>query len=231
MNSENNNNELIHIEDRREHYFKISNRIFKQELDIYEIGVYSVLCRFANNNTAMSYPSYQTIADMLKISKRKAMDSVKSLVQKSIIFKKQGNKGFSNKYYLCSLPCISESLVQEMHPPGAPGAMGSAPGAMGVVHQVPPKKTHVKKTHKKDLIKKTGYGEYKNVMLSDDQYNDLIIKYSEPELLKKIEIMSSWLKAKGKSYKDYKAAINNWFKMDTEKQQYQKPKSKWDYEG
>jgi biotin operon repressor len=140
-----NNNEILQIEDRRENYYRVSNRIFNQDLDVYEIGVYSILCRFANNKTTESYPSQQKIADMLKVSKRQVARAVKSLVEKKIIFKKTGGLGFSNKYYLIALPCDMETLVTDCH-------KGSDSQAQGVVTDRLPIKTKTINTKKKDLF-------------------------------------------------------------------------------
>jgi hypothetical protein len=129
--------------DLREQYFKVSNRIFTQELDVYEIGVYTYLCRLANNSTTESYPSHQKIADSLKISKRKVISTLHNLVFKGIIYKKTGGGHLANKYYLTSISSARESLVHTIHP-------SSAHDAPLPVHSMHPKKTHDINTNKKD---------------------------------------------------------------------------------
>jgi len=62
---------------------------------------------------------------------------------------------------------------------------------------------------KKSLKK---YGEYQNIKLTDGQYAKLSDEYGKANLNSMIENMSSWLKSNGKSYKDYAAALRNWFK-------------------
>ena len=56
---------------------------------------------------------------------------------------------------------------------------------------------------------KKGYGEFHNVFLSEDEIKKLQEKFNS-HLSEKIESMSRWLKAKGKVYKDYYAALLNW---------------------
>ena len=60
-------------------------------------------------------------------------------------------------------------------------------------------KTHTKK-----------HGEFSNIMLTVTQYDWLFNKFSESELNTAIEQMSSWLKANGRTYNDYQAALNRW---------------------
>jgi hypothetical protein len=58
-----------------------------EEFDIYEKVIYMVLCRHANIYTATAFPSYLTIAKKAGCSRRKAIDSVASMVLKGIISK------------------------------------------------------------------------------------------------------------------------------------------------
>src|SRR5699024_6604885 len=58
-----------------------------QNLDIYELMVYIVLRSFTNPREATAFPSYNTIAKLGRMSRRKAIDCVASLVQKGLIKK------------------------------------------------------------------------------------------------------------------------------------------------
>ena len=58
-----------------------------QNLDIYEQMVYIVLRSFTNPREATAFPSYNTIAKLGRMSRRKAIDCVASLVQKGLIKK------------------------------------------------------------------------------------------------------------------------------------------------
>jgi predicted phage replisome organizer len=84
-----------------------------------------------------------------------------------------------------------------------------------------------KKKSKKEKPPRHKYGEYKNVLLSDQQYDDLIVEYGNNVLNHYIEKMSSWQVKNGKSYKNYKAALKDWIKTD--KETPAKPKSRWDF--
>jgi hypothetical protein len=57
------------------------------DLDIYEQMVYIVLRSFANAREATAFPSYATIAKLGRMSRRKAIDAVNSLVEKGLLKK------------------------------------------------------------------------------------------------------------------------------------------------
>lgn len=68
----------------------------------------------------------------------------------------------------------------------------------------PPKKTK----HK--------YGEYKNVLLTDDELDKLKTEYSDFE--ERIERLSSYIASKGVKYKSHYATIRNWARKDAKEQ-------------
>jgi len=59
------------------------------------------------------------------------------------------------------------------------------------------------------------YGEYKNVLLTDDELEKLKAEY--PDYLERIERLSSYVASTGKSYKSHYATIRNWARKDAEK--------------
>ena len=60
------------------------------------------------------------------------------------------------------------------------------------------------------------YGEYKNVLLTDEELDKLKTEFSDYE--QRIERLSSYMASTGKSYKNHLATIRNWAKKDAEKQ-------------
>lgn len=138
--------ENFKILDLRESYYKVSNRIYDESLniDVYELGVYNCLCRFANNENTESYPSITKIQQMLKISRPKVVSATKSLIEKELILKKQGHSGKSNRYYLMPIPSKRELLVNAIN-------QGSKPGELGVVNEVNPIKTKLIKTKEENI--------------------------------------------------------------------------------
>ncbi len=59
-------------------------------------------------------------------------------------------------------------------------------------------------------IQKKSYGEFKNVLLTDEEYH----KLEESNLLPYIEKLSSYIASKGKKYKNHYATILNWNRAD-----------------
>jgi hypothetical protein len=50
------------------------------------------------------------------------------------------------------------------------------------------------------------------IFLTDEEYQELLNQFGEQRLLEMMQSMSDWCLAKGKRYKNYKAAIRNWFR-------------------
>ena len=63
--------------------------------------------------------------------------------------------------------------------------------------------------------RKHKYGEYKNVLLTDDEFEKLKAEYAD--YLDRIERLSSYLASTGKTYKSHYATIRNWARADAEK--------------
>lgn len=59
------------------------------------------------------------------------------------------------------------------------------------------------------------YGEYKNVLLTDDELKKLKSEYSD--YLDRIERLSSYVASTGKAYKSHYATIRSWARKDAEK--------------
>ena len=75
------------------------------------------------------------------------------------------------------------------------------------------------KKPKKEKPVKHKYGEYKNVLLTDEELEKLKNEYSDWQ--EKIENLSAYVASTGKSYKSHYATIRNWARKD--KKQNNKP--------
>lgn len=64
------------------------------------------------------------------------------------------------------------------------------------------------------------YGQYSNVLLSDDDVKKLEAEI--PNYQAYIERISSYMASTGKSYKNYLATIRNWYRRDSDKKQEDK---------
>lgn len=70
-------------------------------------------------------------------------------------------------------------------------------------------------TPKKTKPVKHKYGEYNNVLLTDEELQKLKTEYSDYQ--ERIERLSSYVASTGKSYKSHYATIRNWARKDAEK--------------
>ncbi|RIK38001.1 MAG: hypothetical protein DCC55_22440 [Chloroflexi bacterium] len=127
---------------------------YAPRIGAYGVAVYALIVRFAGRKDA-AFPSYQTIADRIGISRRKAISTVQALLDMGLIekTKRVGPTGnTSNLYTLLDLKKPSPGACDA--PPGAcdapPGVCDAPPGACDappLVHVMHPKKTQLKKTH------------------------------------------------------------------------------------
>ena len=69
------------------------------------------------------------------------------------------------------------------------------------------------KINKKEKPQKHQYGEYKNVLLSDDELQKLQTEFPS-DWKERIENVSEYCQSHGKTYKDYLATIRNWAKRE-----------------
>ena len=70
---------------------------------------------------------------------------------------------------------------------------------------------------KKNKPVKHKYGEYKNVLLTDDELEKLKTEYSDWQ--ERIERLSSYVASSGKAYKSHYATIRNWARKDEQTKQ------------
>ncbi len=66
----------------------------------------------------------------------------------------------------------------------------------------------------KEEIQRKNYGEFNNVLLSDEEYKKLIVRFGEVRTKELIESLSEGIKSKGYKYKDFYATILTWSRRD-----------------
>ena len=74
----------------------------------------------------------------------------------------------------------------------------------------------IKEKNKKEKPVKHKHGQYKNVLLSDDELQKLQTEFPI-DWQKRIENVSEYCASHGKTYKDYLATIRNWARRDKQK--------------
>lgn len=66
----------------------------------------------------------------------------------------------------------------------------------------------------KEVNKRNKYGEYKHVLLSEEQHTRLIQDYGTDLINEYIKKIDEYIQLKGKGYKDYNLAIRKWLAND-----------------
>lgn len=93
---------------------------------------------------------------------------------------------------------------------------------------VPPKKPKKKAAeNSEEKPVKHKYGEYKNVLLTDEELEKLKIEY--PDYLDRIERLSSYVESVGKKYKSHYATIRNWARNEQKPEQKTEPQGEKTY--
>ena len=76
----------------------IENRVIRSsQLTIYQKLIYIALCSYANDSN-ICFPSYKTIAEAVGCSRRKAIDTIKELVDLKLIVKHESKNTVANEY-------------------------------------------------------------------------------------------------------------------------------------
>ena len=71
-------------------------------------------------------------------------------------------------------------------------------------------------------------GEFNNVSLTKEEYNKLIDKYKEQQVMEMIEKLSGYMKSKNKRYSSHYATLLNWFRREEkEKPPAKQPGGTW----
>lgn len=141
-----------------EPYFQVPNSVFTSDLNTFELVVFIYLCRCGNNGRP-AFPSYNTIASNCRISRRKAIDTVKSLEAKGFLQKTltRNNNGKNNtNHYIPSI-----YLSGARHAPL--GECSSLPGAHDALHGesgAPNKELIYKDTINKEPLEKENNGRF-----------------------------------------------------------------------
>lgn len=107
-----------HLRDDRETgFYIVDNDVldkYAPRIGVYGVAVYSVIVRYANRNNS-AFPSYQTIANKLDISRPKVIDTIKVLVEVGLIRKEQrfdeAGDATSNTYIVVDLKGGKQDLL------------------------------------------------------------------------------------------------------------------------
>lgn len=86
---------------RQTTWFWMDNAIMDMDITVYELSVYCLLCRMANDGVC--YPSIRYVSDKLSISPTTVNKAIRSLVDKKVLGYEAGDSEKSNVYTLLHL--------------------------------------------------------------------------------------------------------------------------------
>lgn len=115
-------------DDRRRGFYIVDNDIidkYGKAIGAYGVAVYSMIARYADGNGENAFPSYQTMAEKLGMSRTKVVKTVELLVKLGLIKKEQRIDMAGD---------LTSNLYTIVHLGSTPHALPSTPHALQVVH-------------------------------------------------------------------------------------------------
>ena len=133
-----------------------------------------------------------------------------------IDFKPATNK-LATEYILLDLTVWGNNTLPQIAPQTAPQTAlqtepQTAPPYIYSINNIQSNKTKQNKTKKEKAVRHK-FGQYQNVLLSDDELEKLKTEFPS-DWQERIERVSEYCASKGATYKNYLATIRNWAKRD-----------------
>ena len=164
---------------------------------------YSLLILEANlsNSKGFHWHSAESLAERLNVSIKTIYKTWGLLTSKELI-KRVDNK-VENRWetHICLPHTRVGSTLQRGR--GLPSSGVGGYPKCGVIIREPNKEPNKEPIRKK-------FGEYKNVLLTQDQHSKLVSEWGEAETAKMIRILDEGIQLKGYKYKDFNLAIRQW---------------------
>lgn len=176
-------------------------------------AIYAYICAYAGNDGS-AFPSVGLMAHELGMSEARLKKHRAMLVKAgylTIESRRSNGKQASNLYIIeLQTPCFQtqqnlppENLTPENVPPTINNGTSNS---------------HTKNSEDKArTAKKHKYGEYWNVLLTDEDLSKLQTEFPN-DWQSRIERLSEYMASTGKSYKNHLATIRNWAKREYQKQ-------------
>ncbi|EGP5365906.1 helix-turn-helix domain-containing protein [Enterococcus faecium] len=169
-------------------------------------GEITALC----NEKGYCWASNEYFANQYGVGKSTIQNWLKSLEEKGYIYRevkyKEGSREIEARYIRILGGGHPEKWVGG-HPEIYQDNNTSINNTKEYIRELPPSK----KSKAKPIRHK--YGEYKNVLLSDDQMEKLKTEFPN-DYQERIERLSEYCESSGKTYKNYLATIRSWAKKE-----------------
>ena len=197
---------------KRENYIMVQGfMVTDLKLKGNELLTYAIIYGFSQEEGQMFTGSLQYIAEWTNTTKRNVMNCLKSLLEKGIIRK---NEKIINGVKFCEYCCVDFRQCGKNFTGGMEnfslGMEKSSPGGMENFSPNNIENNNIENNIKD--ISKHKYGEYQNVLLTDEEMKKLQAEY--PDWQQRIERLSGYMASKGVKYKSHYATIRNWARKD-----------------
>lgn len=182
------------------------------ELTIEAKSIYAYLCSYAGGGDT-AFPSVSLICTDLDISENRYLKHRKQLVDKGYITitRERKESGWSNNIYTIAHTVYLQNVgirnvgIQSLCIQNE-GTNKNSSNNNSINNNKPNKES-------KRPTPKHQYGEFKNVLLTDDEHEKLTSRFPD-DLEIRIERLSGYVASTGKSYKSHYATIISWSKKD-----------------
>ncbi len=194
-----------------------------------ERDVFAIIYGFSQDGVNKFTGSLNYISSFLKVSRQSVINALASLVEKDYIIKEQSviNNVKCNSYK------VNLEVVKKIDRVVKKFDKGSQKILQGVVKKFDKGSQKILPNNIIDNIddnilirenartQKRAYGEFKNVLLSDDEYNLLIEQFGNPEQL--IKRLDEYKEQSGKQYNSDYMAIRKWVVEAVKEDEAKKP--------
>ena len=184
-----------------------------------ERDLYAVIYGFSQGDSSfMGSQSY--LADMVGVSRRTVVRCLKSLEEKGLVEKETYfNGNVANYAYYACIP--SDKMSQGCDTMSQGGVTKCHRGCDKMSHNNIVDNIVDNNTLSLNAQARNKYGEYKNVQLTEDEYNKF--KAECPKADEYIANLSEYMAMKKTSYKSHLAVLRNWYRRDREKEKCKEP--------
>jgi hypothetical protein len=197
-----------------------------KDLTIESKAIYSYLCSYAGNGDT-AFPSVGLMCSDLGISETRYLKHRKTLLDKGYITIKRERKDrkWSNNVYTIAHSVYPQNEGIQNEGIQNEGSINNSINNNSINNNSDNKDSPPIKNGKAE--RKSKYGEFKNVLLTDDEHKKLTERFPN-DCKERIERLSLYIESQGKKYKSHYATILSWARRD-EQQQPKQPTKEYDY--
>lgn len=194
-----------------------------------ERDVFAIIYGFSQDGVNKFTGSLNYISSFLKVSRQSVINALNSLVDKNYIIKEQSviNNVKCNSYKV-NLEVVKkiDRVVKKFDKGSQKTLQGWSKNLTGGSQKTLP--NNIRDNIDDNILirenartQKKAYGEFKNVLLSDDEYNLLIEQFGNPEQL--IKRLDEYKEQSGKQYNSDYMAIRKWVVNAVKEDEAKKP--------